>query len=69
MTTNLHREADRVAENRMSAKGNGNLGTTLQGIGPSYASKILRFGLRVGDLIDWNRFLPKYDKFIDEAMY
>jgi len=53
----------------MAAKGKGNLGTTLQGIGPSYASKILRFGLRIGDLIDWNSFLPKYDKFVDEAMY
>lgn len=39
----------------------------MQGIGPSYASKVLRFGLRVGDLLDWNLFLEKYDKFIDVA--
>ena len=39
----------------------------MQGIGPSYASKVLRFGLRVGDLLDWNMFLEKYNKFIDVA--
>lgn len=41
----------------------------MQGIGPSYASKILRFGLRVGDLVDWNQFLEKYTKFIEAAKY
>jgi adenylosuccinate synthase len=50
-------------------KGDKAIGTTLQGIGPSYASKILRFGLRVGDLVDWNTFLEKYDKFIDAAKF
>jgi adenylosuccinate synthase len=41
----------------------------LQGIGPSYASKILRFGLRVGDLVDWPSFVDKYHKFIENAKY
>lgn len=41
----------------------------MQGIGPSYASKILRFGLRVGDLVDWNTFLEKYNKFIEAAKF
>ena len=41
----------------------------MQGIGPSYASKILRFGLRMGDLADWDQFLDKYTKFIDDAKY
>jgi adenylosuccinate synthase len=40
------------------------LGTTNQGIGPTYASKSLRMGLRVGDLADWKVFLEKYDRFI-----
>jgi len=29
------------------------LGTTKKGIGPTYAAKIQRYGLRVGDLQDW----------------
>ena len=45
------------------------IGTTLQGIGPSYASKILRFGLRMGDLQDWDSFVVKYKKFIKDAKY
>jgi adenylosuccinate synthase len=33
-----------------------NLGTTMRGIGPTYAAKINRFGLRVGDLKNWQTF-------------
>lgn len=40
------------------------LGTTAKGIGPTYASKSLRIGLRVGDLADWDLFLEKYNRFI-----
>lgn len=40
------------------------LGTTNRGIGPTYASKALRMGLRIGDLSDWDTFLPKYERFI-----
>ena len=50
-------------------KGDKAIGTTLQGIGPSYASKVLRFGLRVGDLIDWDTFLGKYITFIEAAKF
>ena len=39
-----------------------NLGTTKKGIGPTYAAKIQRYGLRVGDLVDWNTFQTKYNK-------
>lgn len=39
----------------------------MQGIGPSYASKALRFGLKVGDLADWKLFLEKYEKFVEVA--
>lgn len=66
LVSNIHREADKVAELR---KGDNKIGTTLQGIGPSYASKILRFGLRVADLVDWKQFLEKYTKFIEAAKY
>ena len=39
-----------------------NIGTTKKGIGPTYAAKIQRYGLRVGDLLDWNVFLEKYKR-------
>jgi adenylosuccinate synthase len=57
LTTNIHRKADGVSEQRKVDQGKPVIGTTLQGIGPSYASKILRFGLRVGDLRDWDEFV------------
>jgi adenylosuccinate synthase len=34
-----------------------NLGTTKKGIGPTYAAKIQRYGVRVGDLLNWDGFL------------
>lgn len=39
-----------------------NIGTTKKGIGPTYAAKIQRYGLRVGDLLDWDVFLQKYNR-------
>jgi len=39
-----------------------NLGTTKKGIGPTYAAKIQRYGLRVGDLLDWEGFIRKYHR-------
>lgn len=39
-----------------------NIGTTKKGIGVGYATKFLRFGLRVGDLLDSN-FDAKYKQF------
>merc|ERR1712032_252300 len=38
---------------------------TKRGIGPTYASKALRIGLRAGDLADWDTFVEKYNVFID----
>ena len=37
-------------------KGKGAIGTTKRGIGPTYASKALRIGLRMSDLKDWSSF-------------
>lgn len=45
------------------------IGTTKQGIGPTYASKALRIGLRCGDLADWPLFVEKYNKFIEAFSY
>ena len=59
MMADKAQEAARLAEDEKHM-----LGTTAKGIGPTYASKSLRMGLRVGDLADWDLFLEKYDRFI-----
>lgn len=42
------------------------IGTTMKGIGPTYAAKVNRIGIRVGDLVDWEGdFLVKYHKLND----
>ena len=38
------------------------IGTTKKGIGPTYAAKTHRYGLRVGDLLHWDNFKAKYQK-------
>lgn len=48
-------------------KGDKKIGTTKQGIGPSYATKALRNGLRVGDLIDWDSFVEKFNYFVETS--
>jgi adenylosuccinate synthase len=35
------------------------IGTTGRGIGPAYADKVNRIGIRTGDLFDWERFKTK----------
>ena len=49
-----HRQLDGLEE---TARGTQAIGTTQRGIGPSYADKAARWGLRVGDLLrhDWLR--------------
>lgn len=39
-----------------------NLGTTKKGIGPTYSAKIQRYGIRVGDMLNWEEFLRKYQR-------
>lgn len=48
-----HFAHDRLAEGR---RGDNKIGTTLKGIGPAYADKARRTGLRVGDMLDRKRF-------------
>ena len=48
-----HQAFDAVAEN---ARGDLKIGTTLKGIGPAYADKALRIGIRAGDVRDADRF-------------
>jgi adenylosuccinate synthase len=58
-----HRELDRVTERYL---GKHALGTTKRGIGPAYADKAARLGLRVQDLTDPGIFREKLDVAIKE---
>ena len=42
------------------SKGTAKVGTTRRGIGPAYADKINRRGLRLCDLANWDSFVEKY---------
>src|SRR4029453_11391381 len=53
-----HQELDRVTERFL---GKNKLGTTKRGIGPAYADKAMRVGLRVQDLLDPKIFREKLD--------
>ncbi|MFN0092370.1 MAG: adenylosuccinate synthase [Acidimicrobiales bacterium] len=58
-----HQELDVVAERH---KGRNKLGTTRRGIGPAYADKAARVGLRVQDLLDPASFREKLDAVLRE---
>ncbi len=51
-----HTLLDRLEEERRSK---GALGTTLRGIGPVFADKVARLGIRAGDLLDKDIFLSR----------
>ena len=59
---------DRVQEER---KGAGKVGTTGRGIGPAYADKTSRIGIRAGELLDFEAFSERYRKNLEmhKAMY
>ena len=58
-----HLEFDRVTERRL---GKNRLGTTKRGIGPAYADKAARIGLRVQDLLDPKIFAAKLEVALKE---
>jgi adenylosuccinate synthase len=58
-----HLELDRVTERYL---GKANLGTTKRGIGPAYADKAARIGLRVQDLTDEKIFREKLELVLKE---
>lgn len=58
-----HQELDKVAERYL---GRNKLGTTKRGIGPAYADKAARVGLRVQDLLDPKIFRQKLDVVLRE---
>ena len=53
----FHQEVDGVIENRL---GRNKIGTTKKGIGPAYASKISRNGIRIGDLRNFEFFEMRF---------
>jgi adenylosuccinate synthase len=58
-----HLELDRVTERRL---GRNRLGTTKRGIGPAYADKAARIGLRIQDLLDAKIFEAKLEVALKE---
>ena len=58
-----HQELDRLTERYL---GKNKLGTTKRGIGPSYADKALRVGIRVQDLLDPKIFREKLDAVLGD---
>jgi adenylosuccinate synthase len=52
----FHMEIDGLSEKRMGDK---LIGTTKKGIGPTYASKMNRNGVRAGDLLEWDWFTQR----------
>ena len=54
-----HRNFDKYNEEGL---GENKIGTTKKGIGPCYADKINRVGIRVGDILDKKRFKQLYTK-------
>ncbi len=58
-----HLELERVTERRL---GKNRLGTTKRGIGPAYADKATRVGLRVQDLLDPKIFSEKLEVALKE---
>jgi len=54
IVTQAHIEADGVMEKSAG------IGTTKRGIGPCYTTKMLRKGLRVGELANWEHFEKRY---------
>ncbi len=58
-----HPEIDRAQENRLEA---GKIGTTLRGIGPAYADKAYRHGLRIGELLREERARERICQLVDD---
>ena len=57
MVLPYHKSLDNASENAMGAK---KIGTTGRGIGPAYADKATRSGIRTGDLVKWEVFTAKF---------
>ena len=61
----FHQTVDGIAENKL---GRNKIGTTKKGIGPAYASKISRNGIRVGDLQNFQFFAQRFRTLAESTM-
>jgi len=61
----FHQAVDGALEQRL---GRNKIGTTKKGIGPAYASKISRNGIRVGDLKNWEYFEQRFRALAEHHM-
>ncbi|WP_394768364.1 adenylosuccinate synthase, partial [Lacisediminihabitans sp.] len=61
--TQYHRTLDKVTERFLGSR---QIGTTGRGIGPSYADKINRVGIRIQDLFDENILRQKVEAALDQ---
>ena len=64
MVLPFHRLLDVARE---AARGKQRIGTTGRGIGPTYADKALRVGLRMGEMLDTERFRARFRARVQEA--
>jgi len=60
----LHKIVDGIEE---TGRGKDAIGTTKQGIGPCYSTKMQRTGLRVGDLLHFEQFTVKLKHLIEDT--
>ncbi len=58
-----HIRLDALSEDRLGSQ---KLGTTRRGIGPAYMDKAARVGIRIGDLLDRERFKERLVRVLDE---
>ena len=61
----FHQQVDGISEHRL---GRNKIGTTKKGIGPAYASKISRNGIRIGDLENFDFFEMRFRELTDAQM-
>lgn len=65
MVFDFHQEVDGMSESKL---GRNKIGTTKKGIGPAYASKISRNGIRIGDLQNFEYFEQRFRTLAEQTM-
>jgi adenylosuccinate synthase len=65
MVFDFHQTIDGMKEDKL---GRNKIGTTKKGIGPAYASKISRSGIRIGDLQNFAYFEERFRSLAEQSM-
>jgi len=66
MLFEFHKLIDGAQE---QSRGTKKIGTTKRGIGPCYANKMNRNGIRFGDLLHWDSFVQKYTSLVEALKF